>query len=100
MVINFCTTLIVSDQKFRPQPSSNFSVFYKQYQSAGGKYPEWFITPAGSKLVYWKWFICRFQRELEDFHKLKFVERGEIPSDWKKISKEEAIESLNEIYNI
>ncbi|XP_020782790.2 interferon-induced very large GTPase 1-like [Boleophthalmus pectinirostris] len=97
MVIDFCTTLVASDKKFRPQSFSHVSVPYKKYQSASGNYAEWLITPDGSKLVYWKWFICRFQKELEDYHNLKFVGQGEIPSEWRNYSREEAIQSLNEI---
>uniref|UniRef100_A0A3B4AZ63 VLIG-type G domain-containing protein n=1 Tax=Periophthalmus magnuspinnatus TaxID=409849 RepID=A0A3B4AZ63_9GOBI len=97
MVIDFCTTLVASDRKFYPQASSQVPIPYKIHQSAGGKYAEWSITPDGSKLVYWKWFICHFQKELEDYHKVKCVGQGEIPSDWRKYTKEEAIESLNEI---
>ncbi|KAK7939389.1 hypothetical protein WMY93_002715 [Mugilogobius chulae] len=97
MVIDFCTTLAASDKKFRPE-TSTLTVPYKQYKTAGGNYAEWLITPDGSKLVYWKWFICQFQKDLEDYHNLKFVGQGEIPSDWREYSREDAIESLNEIY--
>uniref|UniRef100_A0AAV2KN06 VLIG-type G domain-containing protein n=1 Tax=Knipowitschia caucasica TaxID=637954 RepID=A0AAV2KN06_KNICA len=98
MVIDFCPTLAASDKKFRPQGFQDVAIPYKQYQRAGGAYADWSITPDGSKLVYWKWFICHFQKELEEYHKLKFVGQGEIPIDWRKYSREQAIESLEEIY--
>lgn len=100
LVVDFCTTLIASERKFYPQSDSDNTVPYKQYQKAGGKYAEWLITPAGSKLIYWKWFICRFQKELEDYHNMKFVGRGDIPSDWRNFTPTEAIESLDEMYNV
>uniref|UniRef100_A0A8C6SWH7 VLIG-type G domain-containing protein n=1 Tax=Neogobius melanostomus TaxID=47308 RepID=A0A8C6SWH7_9GOBI len=100
LVIDFCTTLVASDRKFYPQFDSDNTVPYKQYQTAGGNYEKWVITPAGSKLIYWKWFICRFQKELENYHNMKFVGQGDIPSDWRNYTKKEAIESLDEMYNM
>ncbi|XP_078017369.1 interferon-induced very large GTPase 1-like isoform X2 [Epinephelus lanceolatus] len=98
--INFCTTLVASDQRFYPHPYSDQSIPYKQYQRAGEKYATWQITPDESKLTYWKWFVCRFQQQLEDHYKLKFQGRGEIPPEWRGHSEEEAIESLDEMYSL
>uniref|UniRef100_A0A672ZPX2 VLIG-type G domain-containing protein n=1 Tax=Sphaeramia orbicularis TaxID=375764 RepID=A0A672ZPX2_9TELE len=98
LIIDFCTTKVASDLSFHPQHESEKTIPYKQYQKAGGKYATWLITPGGSQLTYWKWVICRFQKELEDFHNLKFAGKGEIPSDWRKYKKEEAIQSLDETY--
>ncbi|XP_049925922.1 interferon-induced very large GTPase 1-like [Epinephelus moara] len=100
LVINFCTTLVASDQCFYPHPDSNDIFPYKQYQRAGEKYATWQITPDESKLTYWKWFVCRFQQQLEDHYKLKFQGRGEIPPEWRGHSEEEAVESLDEMYNL
>lgn len=99
MVIDFCTTLVASDHSFYPERDSK-TVPYKQYQTAGGKYATWLITPAGSTLVYWKWFICRFKKELENYYQKKFMDRGEIPSEWSNYTKEEAIQSLDQMYNM
>ncbi|XP_049925909.1 interferon-induced very large GTPase 1-like isoform X2 [Epinephelus moara] len=100
LVINFCTTLVASNQRFYPRPDSNDIFPYKQYQKAGEKYATWQITPDGSKMTYWKWFVFRFQQQLEDHYNLKFQGRGEIPPEWRDHSKEEAIESLDEMYNL
>ncbi|XP_078017214.1 interferon-induced very large GTPase 1-like isoform X2 [Epinephelus lanceolatus] len=100
LVINFCTTLVASDQCFYPHYDSNDIFPYKQYQRAGEKYATWQITPDESKLTYWKWFICRFQQQLEDHYKLKFQGRGEIPLEWRYHSKQDAVESLDEMYNL
>ncbi|XP_070703779.1 interferon-induced very large GTPase 1-like [Pempheris klunzingeri] len=99
-VIDFCTTSVASDGSFYPHHDSDKSIPFKQYQTAGDMYATWEITPDGSKLTYWKWFVCRFQKQLEDYHKLKFQGRGEIPSEWRKHSKREAIRSLDEMYNL
>ncbi|XP_049417991.1 interferon-induced very large GTPase 1-like isoform X2 [Epinephelus fuscoguttatus] len=98
--INFCTTSVASDDFFYPYWHSHDSFPYKQYQRAGKKYATWQITPDGSKMTYWKWFVCRFQQQLEDHYNLKFQGRGEIPPEWRDHSKQEAIESLDEMYNL
>ncbi|XP_049925919.1 interferon-induced very large GTPase 1-like isoform X3 [Epinephelus moara] len=98
--INFCTTSVASDDFFYPYWHSYDSFPYKHYQRAGKKYATWQITPDESKLTYWKWFVCRFEKQLEDYYKLKFQGRGEIPPAWRDHSKQEAIESLDEMYNL
>uniref|UniRef100_A0A3P9IBX0 VLIG-type G domain-containing protein n=1 Tax=Oryzias latipes TaxID=8090 RepID=A0A3P9IBX0_ORYLA len=100
LVINFCTTSVASDRSFYPSRESEKSIPYKQYPTAGGKYASWSITADGSTLKYWKWFVCLFQKELEDYYKLKFQGGGKIPSEWIKYSKEEALESLNEMSSL
>uniref|UniRef100_A0A3B4UPB3 VLIG-type G domain-containing protein n=1 Tax=Seriola dumerili TaxID=41447 RepID=A0A3B4UPB3_SERDU len=95
--VDFCTTLVASDKSFYPNSDSDEKIPYKQYRTAGPRFAAWKITPDESKLTYWKWFVCRFQKQLEDHHKFKFQGRGEIPSEWRKYSKEEAIKSLDEI---
>ncbi|KAL7883317.1 hypothetical protein SRHO_G00009750 [Serrasalmus rhombeus] len=74
---------------------SDESVPFKQYRSAGGVYAKWNITPDCSELPYWKWFVCKFQKDLENFYGKKFQGLGEIPGEWKMYTKEDAIESLN-----
>ncbi|XP_061571856.1 interferon-induced very large GTPase 1-like isoform X1 [Cololabis saira] len=100
LVIDFCTTLVVSDGSFYPSHDSEETVPYKRYQTAGGKYASWRITADESKLAYWKWFVCRFQEDLEDHYKMKFQGHGEIPCEWRNCSKEEAIESLDEMFRL
>ncbi|XP_067440097.1 interferon-induced very large GTPase 1-like isoform X2 [Thunnus thynnus] len=97
MSIDFCTTNVASDGCFYRRHDSEESIPYKLYRTAGPEYANWRITPDESKLPYWKWFVCRFQEQLEDHYTLKFQDRGEIPSEWRKYSKEEAIKSLDEM---
>ncbi|XP_068574556.1 interferon-induced very large GTPase 1-like isoform X2 [Cebidichthys violaceus] len=98
LVISFCTTLVASDKRFIT--SSEDSIPYKEYERGGEKYASWKITPDESKLTYWKWFVCRFQKQLEDHYTFKFQGRGEIPSEWQDHKKQEAIDSLDEMYNL
>uniref|UniRef100_A0A3B3V2K8 VLIG-type G domain-containing protein n=1 Tax=Poecilia latipinna TaxID=48699 RepID=A0A3B3V2K8_9TELE len=80
LVIDFCTTLV--------------------YPTAGKKYASWSITADNSMLAYWKWFVCHFQKELENYNKNKFQGYGAIPQQWRTLSKKDAIESLNEMCSV
>ncbi|KAM9746506.1 interferon-induced very large GTPase 1-like isoform 3-T3 [Menidia menidia] len=97
LVIDFCTTLVASDRCFYPSHDSEKTIPYKQYPTAGERYESWRITPDASMLTYWKWFVCHFQKELEDHYELKFQNSGEIPGDWRNYIKAQAIESLDEM---
>lgn len=92
--IEFCTTKLASDICFYPSSSPETSVPYKQYRTAGGKYTEWGISTDFSTLVYWKWFVCEFQKSLEKRHEKQFCGDGEIPAEWKTYTLSDAVESL------
>ncbi|XP_053494934.1 interferon-induced very large GTPase 1-like [Ictalurus furcatus] len=91
-----CTTLVQSNKCFHPSHDTDKAVPYKSYRRAGGVYETWSITPDNSQLAYWKWFVCRFQKDLEKHYKKTFQGYGEIPSEWRKFTKEQAIKSLDE----
>ncbi|XP_076866493.1 interferon-induced very large GTPase 1-like [Brachyhypopomus gauderio] len=95
LCIKFCTTSVASDGYFYPTFDSDKRVPWKQYRTAGPEFAKWSISPDLSELPYWKWFVCRFQRNLEEFYKKTFQGRGEIPSEWRKYSKEDAMDSLD-----
>ncbi|CAM4586217.1 unnamed protein product [Leuciscus chuanchicus] len=92
---DFCTTLVSSTGSFRPSHESKESIKYKDYKTAGGVYTEWEITPDFTELSYWKWFVCRFQKDLENLYNKKFQGQGQIPLEWRKHRKQDAIESLD-----
>ncbi|XP_023287389.1 interferon-induced very large GTPase 1-like isoform X2 [Seriola lalandi dorsalis] len=100
LVVDFCTTLVASDEGFYPHGDTDESIPFKQYPDGGDRFAAWKITPDESKLTYWKWFVCRFQKQLEDHYELKFQGKGKIPSEWRNYRKEEAIKSLDEMYNL
>ncbi|XP_076021143.1 interferon-induced very large GTPase 1-like [Genypterus blacodes] len=97
LAIDFCTTLVTSDRSFYPKRDSDELIPFKLYHTAGPEYESWKITADESKLIYWKWFVCKFQKELEVHCKKEFKGRGEIPSAWRKHTKQEAIASLDEM---
>ncbi len=95
---DFCTTLVASTKRFRRSHESEESFPYKDYKSAGGVYAEWSITPDLTELPYWKWFTCRFQKDLENHHEKTFQNEGKIPDEWRNHSKQDAIESLDKYF--
>ncbi|KAK7175506.1 hypothetical protein R3I93_002427 [Phoxinus phoxinus] len=91
---DICTHLLASDQCFY---TSDGSFLYRDYRRAGGIYAKWSITPDLSELPYWKWFVCRFQKDLEKYYSKTFEGSGKIPYEWRKYSKRDAIESLDKL---
>ncbi|XDV28146.1 hypothetical protein PO909_031505 [Leuciscus waleckii] len=94
LCINICTTAVASDRSFYPN-SSEETVPWKEYRKGGSKYANWSITPDQSELPYWKWFVCRFQEDLEKYYSKTFQRDGQIPDEWKKYTKKDALESLD-----
>ena len=95
--VNFCTTDVASDRHFIPLGSDK-PIPFKEYRTAGPKYANWRISYDTSTVKYWTWFVCRFKKELKDQYGLKFQGNGEIPKEWKKHTKEDAIKSLDEMF--
>ncbi|XP_071758081.2 interferon-induced very large GTPase 1-like [Centroberyx gerrardi] len=91
--IDFCTTVVASDKAFICSTSKQ-TFYYKEYRKAGPGWDRWSITPDSSELIYWKWFLYRFEKSLESYYGKKFEGAGEIPSAWREYTKKEAIESL------
>ena len=63
---------------------------YREYK----KYlPRWDIAPdtAGEASKYWKWIVCKFEKELLEDNPGTMIE---IPDSWKLVSKQEAKDSL------
>ncbi|KAL0198962.1 hypothetical protein M9458_007502, partial [Cirrhinus mrigala] len=93
----FCSTVVTSGKSFK---SSGQWFLFKDYRKAGGVYADWSITPDLSELPYWKWFVCRFQNDLEKHYDKSFQGKGAIPEDWRQYTKEDAIESVGGYYTL
>ncbi|KAB0370807.1 interferon-induced very large GTPase 1-like [Muntiacus reevesi] len=91
-VIDYCTSLVASECNFILNDGSRIP--YKTYRQAGGEYATWSITPDTSIQPYWKWFVCHFRSKLEEIYHKKFINKGEIPDAWKKITKQEVLDDL------
>ncbi|XP_051988808.1 interferon-induced very large GTPase 1-like [Xyrauchen texanus] len=93
LCISICTSAVASDRSFCSNVSD--TVLWREYRKAGGDYAKWSITADFSELPYWKWVVCRFQKDLEKYYMKAFEGNGEIPQEWREYSKKEAIESLD-----
>ncbi|XP_049331646.1 interferon-induced very large GTPase 1-like [Astyanax mexicanus] len=92
--INVCTTKVATDNLEFSAGNPEKCYPYREFWTAGGKYAEWSISPDFSSLAYWKWFVCEFQENLENYHQKTFSGKGEIPSEWKKYTQSDAVASL------
>ncbi|XP_016116723.1 interferon-induced very large GTPase 1-like [Sinocyclocheilus grahami] len=93
--VHICTSAVAKHNlHFHPIDSED-KVPWREYRRAGGVYANWSITPDLSELPYWKWFVCRFQKDLEKHYSKTFEGQGKIPDEWRKYSKHDAIESLD-----
>ncbi|XP_057183494.1 interferon-induced very large GTPase 1-like [Triplophysa rosa] len=90
----FCTTEVASDNWFYSNDSDE-KTFWKEYRKGGPELVNWSITPDLSELPYWKWVVCRFQKDLEKHYSKTFKAHCEIPDEWRQYTKEDAIESLD-----
>ncbi|XDV12107.1 hypothetical protein PO909_000842 [Leuciscus waleckii] len=88
-----CTKLVTSDQDFNA-PGGKFPC--REYRRAGGVYEDLSITPDLSELPYWKWFVCRFQKDLEKHYSKTSEGSFKISDEWRKYSKQNAIECLGQ----
>nr|XP_055057558.1 interferon-induced very large GTPase 1-like [Misgurnus anguillicaudatus] len=93
---DFCSTLVLNSERFK---ASNKWIAFNDYRRAGGVYAKWSINPDLSELPYWKWFVCKFQEDLEMYHGKTFQGDGEIPFEWRQYTKQDAIESLDEYHS-
>ncbi|KAL0199299.1 hypothetical protein M9458_007839, partial [Cirrhinus mrigala] len=95
--VSICTSEVASNGSFCPNDSDD-KVLYRDYRRAGGVYAEWSISPDLSELPYWKWFVCRFQKDLEKHYNKTFAWSGKIPDEWRRCSKQDAVESLEDYH--
>ncbi|KAK9978870.1 hypothetical protein ABG768_020608 [Culter alburnus] len=91
----FCSTVVTSGRYFK---SLGQWFPFKDYRRAGGVYANWSISPDLSELPYWKWFVCRFQKDLEKYYGKSFQGNDEITKYWRKFTKEDATNSVVEYY--
>ncbi|XP_047672130.1 interferon-induced very large GTPase 1-like isoform X4 [Tachysurus fulvidraco] len=92
---DLCTKNVQSNKGFYPSHNNEVRIPYKSYRDAGGDYSTWSITPDLSMSPYWRWFVCTFQKDLENHYKKTFQGSGEIPEGWRTFTKEDALESLD-----
>ncbi|XP_065134363.1 interferon-induced very large GTPase 1-like [Paramisgurnus dabryanus] len=92
---HICTSAVANSNLCFYPVDSDKKVPWGEYRTAVEVYADWSITSDLSELPYWKWFVCRFQKDLEKHYNKKFEGQGTIPNRWRNYTKQEAIESLD-----
>ncbi|KAM3921249.1 up-regulator of cell proliferation-like [Leptodactylus fuscus] len=91
-----CTTSVVSDMTFST-PETDWQYHpYKEYRTY---YPDWAIQPDPSLEFsdYWKFIFAQFNEKFaEDFE----AKPADLPENWKLITQEHALSSLQKTFNI
>ncbi|XP_073713915.1 interferon-induced very large GTPase 1-like [Misgurnus anguillicaudatus] len=95
LCVEICTTQVASNTASFYPDSTDRTVLWREYRTAGERFEKWSITPDLSELPYWKWFVCRFQKDLEKHYKKTFQNCGNIPDEWRQITRQEAVECLD-----
>ncbi|XP_077303248.1 up-regulator of cell proliferation-like [Lithobates pipiens] len=96
LVIDICSTLVVSSTKFRNTDTNMQDHPYKEYRTY---YPDWTIQPDSSieSSDYWKFIYVKFNQE---FAKEYRAQPAEFPDIWKQITREQALQSLKKVFNV
>ncbi|MGH0124579.1 UNVERIFIED_CONTAM: hypothetical protein FKN15_021316 [Acipenser sinensis] len=90
-----CTSDVYSEKSFYNLYTVGFHP-YKKYREI---YPDWIISPDPSIKAsdYWKYVLTMFNNE---FAKEYNAEPADVPEEWKNITDEQALTSLNQLFNI
>ncbi|KAG8548774.1 hypothetical protein GDO81_024238 [Engystomops pustulosus] len=83
------TTFLNSDTEWKPRR-------YKEYRQI---YPDWSIQPDTTigASDYWKFVFKEYNKQFSDYYNAK---PAELPEDWFLITKEQALHSLKETFNM
>ncbi|KAJ6652135.1 hypothetical protein lerEdw1_013175 [Lerista edwardsae] len=93
---SLCSSDVCSNCTFRNADTRWEDYPYKEYRTY---YPDWRIQPDSSIAAsdYWKFVFKEFNQEFADEYAAK---PADFPDDWKKITKEQALESIQEAFNM
>ncbi|XP_075687044.1 interferon-induced very large GTPase 1-like [Rhinoderma darwinii] len=96
LVLDICTTAVVSKTRFRNSDTDGKYHPYKEYRTY---YPDWAIQPDPSieSSDYWKFIFAKFSKE---FAVQYDANPADLPSSWKQITPEQALLSLKKIFNV
>ncbi|XP_045578947.1 interferon-induced very large GTPase 1 isoform X2 [Salmo salar] len=96
LVINMCSSLVISGLSFYISSTAKEPYPYKDYQKY---YPDWNIDGDSSMEAtdYWKYVMATFnERIAKDTDALP----ADIPEDWTALTPEDALKSLKKSFNI
>ncbi|XP_074530858.1 up-regulator of cell proliferation-like [Halichoeres trimaculatus] len=96
LTTEICTSSVISDERFRCAATNDEWHPYKEYRKI---FPDWLIAPDPSLKAsdYWKYVLTKFNNEFAEKYK---AEPAEIPDTWKKITKQQAEESLEKLFDV
>ncbi|XP_056389812.1 up-regulator of cell proliferation-like [Hyla sarda] len=83
------TTFLNADTEWKPR-------LFKEYRKF---YPDWSIQPDATigASDYWKFVFKKYNKQFSDYYNAK---QAELPEDWSLITKEQALQSLKESFNM
>ncbi|XP_077303584.1 up-regulator of cell proliferation-like [Lithobates pipiens] len=93
---SICSTDVVGNGCFRNSYTQWVPELYKEYRKF---YPDWVIQcePGINASDYWKFILKEFNTQIaEEFDAIP----AEIPKNWRKITKEQAMKSLRDSFNL
>ncbi|XP_074854404.1 interferon-induced very large GTPase 1-like [Carettochelys insculpta] len=96
LVYSLCSSDVVSSMRFRNRHTAFQWHPYKDYRHF---YPTWRIQPDPSigASDYWKYIFRKFSRQFASEYS---AEPADLPPEWKKITKEQALQSIREVFNM
>ncbi|KAJ8362192.1 hypothetical protein AAFF_G00390720 [Aldrovandia affinis] len=92
LVADICSFSVTTEAIFKSNGTYPRSCKYKDYREL---YPDWRIQPDPSMeaSAYWKYVFARFNTQYG-------VEAADLPSGWDRITKQQALQSLEETFRM
>ncbi|XP_053883362.1 interferon-induced very large GTPase 1-like [Malaclemys terrapin pileata] len=96
LVYSLCSSDVVSSKSFK---NLNTALKWHPYKDYRQFYPTWRIQPDPSISAsdYWKFIFRKFNQQ---FAREYNVQPADLPPEWKKITKEQALDSIREAFNM
>ncbi|XP_060112655.1 up-regulator of cell proliferation-like isoform X2 [Heteronotia binoei] len=96
LVYSLCSSSVSSNGNFRNSDTAGKWHPYKQYRQ---HYPDWRIQPDASITAsdYWKFVFKEFNQQ---FAKEYDALPADLPEDWERLTKQQALESIQETFNM
>ncbi|KAL1023846.1 hypothetical protein UPYG_G00047150, partial [Umbra pygmaea] len=96
LLTNICSSSVISGSSFSTSKTEGKFHPFKDYQKY---YPDWII--AGDSSIeasdYWKFVMNEFHENIAKYHNVVFAD---IPVGWKKLTKQDAMSSLEKSFNM
>ncbi|XP_043372952.1 interferon-induced very large GTPase 1-like isoform X2 [Dermochelys coriacea] len=93
---SLCSSDVISNASFNNSDTNGKLVPFRDYRRY---YPDWRIQPDPSSEAsdYWKFVFKEFSHQ---FARLYDTKPAHLPEDWGKITKEQALETMKDIYSM